>query len=228
MTTPARRGRQHILAFDPAFDPEKSAMKFRLTYEGILKSSGNKSNLDNVHAIRKQLHPQLRRLWHTQPNLLQWREYNKERYGQRPGYDDYPPMWEHYANIYDRFGYRFAPLATEEAQVSVGVDILLLRTAKPGGLVDSGDIDGRVKTLFDGLCMPRHQQQVQVPPAQGENPFFVLLEDDRLISRVSVETDDLLQPTPLALGEYSPNDSRVVMTVTLTPYNVVMGNLLFL
>jgi len=33
-------------------------------------------------------------------------------------------------------------------------------------------------------------------PTSGENPFFCVFEDDNLITRVSLQTDRLLQPTP--------------------------------
>jgi hypothetical protein len=47
-------------------------------------------------------------------------------------------------------------------------------------------------------------------PSQDENPFYCLLEDDRLISKVSVDTDTLLQPIE---KEPNANDARLVITV---------------
>ena len=44
-------------------------MKFRLTYEGRLESNGSAKH---KHEIRKALHPQLKRLWDVEPNLLGW------------------------------------------------------------------------------------------------------------------------------------------------------------
>ena len=47
-------------------------------------------------------------------------------------------------------------------------------------------------------------------PSDDEKPFFCLLEDDSLISNLSVETDTLLQPTGEA---YNANDARLVLTI---------------
>jgi hypothetical protein len=59
----------------------------------------------------------------------------------------------------------------------------------------TGDIDGRVKTLLDGLRMPHQCSEVDgLTPSDGEDPFFVLLEDDRVIYELNVTTDRLLVP----------------------------------
>ena len=44
-------------------------MKFRLTYEGLLKANGS---TQHKHEIRKAFHPQLKRLWEVEPNLMEW------------------------------------------------------------------------------------------------------------------------------------------------------------
>jgi len=65
-------------------------------------------------------------------------------------------------------------------------------------------------------------------PGSDENPFYCLLEDDKLISRVSVETDFLLQPTTSKLsGNYAKNDARLIIDVTVRPYSLTYGNMLF-
>ncbi len=62
-------------------------------------------------------------------------------------------------------------------------------------------------------------------PGQDEDPFFCLLEDDKLISHISVETDVLLEP----IGQtFDANDARLVMTVNIRPADVTMGNSSFL
>lgn len=63
----------------------------------------------------------------------------------------------------------------------------------PGSLISSWDMDNWLKTLFDTLRMPTNKDEVSGPPRDDEKPFFVLLEDDRLITHLSVETDTLLQ-----------------------------------
>jgi hypothetical protein len=63
-------------------------------------------------------------------------------------------------------------------------------------------------------------------PSADENPFFyVLLEDDRQVTHLEVETDLALQPNPEA-----PKDEsfvRLVISVEIRPYTVTMDNLSF-
>jgi hypothetical protein len=61
-------------------------------------------------------------------------------------------------------------------------------------------------------------------PGEDEDPFFVLLQDDKLITHISVETDVLHEQTTNA---YDANDSRLVISVTIRPANVTMQNLDF-
>lgn len=44
-------------------------MKFKLTFEGELPSSGNSPKPADVWRIRNELHPQLADLWNTHPTL---------------------------------------------------------------------------------------------------------------------------------------------------------------
>jgi hypothetical protein len=76
------------------------------------------------------------------------------------------------------------------------LDVLLLRPENPGSILQHADIDNRLKTLFDAL---RHPDKAQELPAgwvqhAGERPLHCLLDDDRLISRINVDTDRLLDP----------------------------------
>jgi len=106
------------------------------------------------------------------------------------------------------------------------VHILFLRPDVPGGVIRSGDIDNRMKTIFDALRMPSGKDELggYDTPSKGEDPFFCLLEDDSLISQASIETDTLLQPTG---PDWEANDARLVLTVRLSPYRVTWGNIGF-
>lgn len=61
-------------------------------------------------------------------------------------------------------------------------------------------------------------------PASDETPFFCLLEDDRLITKLSVETDWLLTPHA---GSLDAHMVHLVMTVSLRPSVVTPINLNF-
>ena len=58
-------------------------------------------------------------------------------------------------------------------------------------------------------------------PQDDEKPFYCLLEDDSLITHVSVETDTLLAPLN---QKYDVNDARMIIHVKLKPYISHPGN----
>ncbi len=161
------------------------------------------------HDIRKVFHKQLKAFWRHNRALAD----SQSRDDATGGLIAYS---EGLAREFSRSGYRFAPLATDELGLFCGLDILFLRPDAPGTLIKSGDIDNRLKTLFDALRMPTGSHEIgsKDGPNHDEDPFFVLMEDDRLISKLSLETDMLLQPTG---SEPNPNDCRLVITVTLRP-----------
>jgi hypothetical protein len=186
-------------------------MRFRLTYDGCLQSDGT---AQHKHEIRREFHPQLKRLWDVDPNLKAFA-------------DNGIPRLNILADQYARLGYRFVPLATSGMSLIAAIEILFLR---PGGsVIPSGDIDNRLKTLFDALRMPDYKGELggYLMPTADEDPFFVLLQNDKLISHIAVETDVLLQPTHLADGNFLENHVRLIITVTLRPYKITIGNMHF-
>jgi hypothetical protein len=166
------------------------------------------------HEIRKRFHPQLKRLWSITRNL-------DERLVEGTLATSYR---EELANRFSRDGYRFCPLVTNALGVFCTLNILFLRADEPGALIQSGDMDNRLKTLFDALCMPKDQMQLggYTTPEIDENPFYCLLEDDRLINNLTIETDTLLEPLG---GSYDVNDARLIISVRVWPYRVDMDNL---
>ena len=134
---------------------------------------------------------------------------------------------EHIADDHTKCGYRFVPLISTTGGFTCSLDILFLRRDNPGNLItDGGDIDNRIKTLFDGLKMPTTIPELggYDVPAPGENPFFCLLEDDSLITKVAVTTDRLLIPLDTNAGERL-NDVHLVIHVTMSnPSAVFAGN----
>ncbi len=175
-----------ILKDDPRLTFE-DCLQFRLTYRGpLLGSSEVKTRSDRKHEIRRAFHPQLKRLWNVSSALNEWVVTNTKTNITRP-------MWETLAERFQVSGYRFVPIVLHDLDVACGLDILFLRPHQSGkGLIQSGDLDNRLKTLFDALRMPRVGENMGNTPQDGEDPFFCLLEDDSLIDRVSVTTDHLL------------------------------------
>jgi hypothetical protein len=211
-----------LLFEDPWLVPGGELMKFRLTYEGLLES---RANAQAKHGLRKRFHSQIKRLWEVNPGLVAAERAVLPESG--PIIEN-EPLWANMARQreFARNGYNFLPLCLERLHLSVSLDILFLRQGRPGSVILRGDIDNRLKTLFDGLRMPRDKSELGgfINPDPDEEPFFVLLEDDSQITQVSVETDDLLQPLD---GQPYPrmNDARLVMTVEIHPRAASGANL---
>jgi hypothetical protein len=100
--------------------------------------------------------------------------------------------------------------------MNCSIDVLYLRNECPGSVIKAGDIDNRLKTLFDALQMPKDEKQLgeYTAPELDENPFYCLLEDDSLIVRAAVETDTLLAPVS---KNPDTNDARVIIRVKTLP-----------
>jgi hypothetical protein len=85
--------------------------------------------------------------------------------------------------------FSFVPLITETLQHVAVLNITLLGPSEPGAVITlGGGLDNRLKTLFDALPAPSNQQEL---PRGGsreadENPFYCLLEDDKLITGLSI------------------------------------------
>lgn len=209
---------------------EKDKMEFRLLYSGELKgASRNNTRPDMKHDIRRSFHPQLRRLWNTNRSLGQlaanrnvkiWMDKHPEIEGYRLADKDLRRQagLETISYNWERNGYNFIPLVTKAFVLRCKIDILFLRPEEDSYVMQGGDLDGRLKTVFDALRLPANLQEAGgIGPQEDETPFFCLLEDDKLISDVSVTTDQLLVlPKERNI---KPNDAFLVIHVTLNQSN---------
>jgi hypothetical protein len=208
---------------------EEIPVEFKLLYQGQLRASTTSdTRVKEKHLIRKQLHKQLRELWRVHPILVSLGNSDVSVPGEPTG--TYVKLTEAIANKYERWGYRFVPLLSQELSLAASIDIVFLRRDHPGNLITSGgDIDNRIKTLFDALRMPHDVQELpkQLPREESEDPFYVLLEDDSQITKVSVSTDRLLS-VPVD-GEHV-HDVHLVIAVTINVLRVraLGGNIGFL
>lgn len=198
-------------------------MQFRLTYEGEVPSSQSRV-ADAKMRIRKSFHVQLKRLWSTSHVL---RDRTVEVEG--PDGAERVSLAESLAREYREFGYRFVPLAHRARQLHCQLEILLLRNDGMTRAISAGDLDNRVKTVIDALKRPRNTSDLGGfrTPEPGEDPFYVLLEDDELVSGLVVETGDLLSPTDRG-DYYNRRWAKVLVTAKVVPYHVHMFNSEFL
>lgn len=156
-------------------------MEFRLTYRGPLK--GNAATVEDKQRLRPAFHLQLKQLWSQEP--LKSREDLLANQSVIVS-----------SVIVELAGFKFVPLITERIFLHAELEVLLLRPEPKGFiLTGGGDIDNRLKTLLDSLRMPRHPQELPKDdkPTESEKPFFCLLEDDSLVTSVSVSADQLLE-----------------------------------
>ncbi len=183
-------------------------MRFRLVYRGSLPASANSSKKpDYVRTIRDQFHPQLDLLWKTHRALKTLRQSGRVPDGttqymgtMRSPFDpDFEPShpvpsgWVDLTAPISEGGKSYTPLVRKSLDLTCSLEILFLRQEAPGELIlQGGDLDGRIKTLFDALRMPSVDVAARYPQAQDHT--YCLLENDTLISSFEVDSDRLLLP----------------------------------
>jgi len=152
-------------------------MEFYLKYDGPLKSNAGPKD---KHDIREYFYPQMKRLWDTEP-LRFCRSEFLNHLGA--------------LSVLKKIdGVTFAPLVSSVLYFVCQLDITMLWHEEQGLISKvGGDIDNRLKTLFDALQCPDDNQ---IKPVRrrfaDKEPFFCLLENDKLVTGVNVKTHTLL------------------------------------
>jgi hypothetical protein len=193
-------------------------------YEGpLLAHNDHRPKADHKHAIRKQFHPQLKKVWELY--LSHWVSSNAPSTLKKV-YTPGGTIVEQMARNYASFGFNWVPLVNEQLILACSLDILFLRheTAR-GKIIQGGDIDNRLKTLIDAMRIPHIQQEIgtNVPEA-GEDPFFCFLSDDGLITEIKIQTGVLLTPLdPNAQEE----PVKLIIRVALRPLQLTDWNMSF-
>lgn len=212
-------------------------MKFRLHYEGqLLAAKGDPQDgqvdrrASHKHAIRRAFHGQLKHYWSSHPWLsetkMPWSMFNIPRGNElRNGdyYEDRTDLAHGLALLHKIDEFNFVPLVCSEFKVLCGLKLLLLRRDKPGGVINSRDLDNRLKIIFDALRMPKALNEFHQD--ETDKPMFVLLQDDSLISSVQIETDNLLDPPEVAGKDESY--VRLLVEVDIRPYYASMFSIGF-
>ena len=151
-------------------------MEFYLKYDGPLKSNAGPKD---KQTIREYLYPQLKNLWNIEP--LNRRKYFLE-HGNKPSV------------LKEIDGITFAPLICNALEFICQLDLTMLWPETQGVISkQGGDLDNRLKTLFDSLQCPDVNQVKPIKARfQDKQPFFCLLEYDKLITSVHISTHTLL------------------------------------
>lgn len=198
-------------------------MEFRLLYDGPVKATQRDPRPGtNQRARHWELKHEMRQCFSDQLQYV-WKETPFIAHNQTPkGTKGY-----HIERLSERYRippWSFVPLVTEELQLLCGVDILFLRMDHPADSVWGGDIDNRIKTVIDSLRVPNAQSgYADIVPDKDHNPLYCLLEDDKLLTKVSVETGKLLKCPDGADQSYA----SLVISVTIRPENLIFGNMGF-
>jgi len=176
-------------------------MEFTLRYRGPLPPhSVREKRVPEKQSVRRHIHAQLETLWATDPRLVKINPKTLQasiRKGaafdvQRPIVGD-----DKFFYRYSLGGFDFIPLINTPSEARCHLAIRLYCANAPGNIIfDGGDLDNRLKTLFDALRMPLDEDQLGESAATNGETLFCLLESDRLITKVSVESIRLLGPIP--------------------------------
>jgi hypothetical protein len=140
-------------------------VEFRLLYAGrLLGASRESPRPEAKHALRREFHPQLRRLWNCNHNLDEFARHHTGPWFERNPND---AQLNNYTNAdfrrigidcisenWERAGYKFVPLVTKDLALRCRIDILFLRPEEPRLIMQSGDLDAKLKTVFDALRIP--------------------------------------------------------------------------
>lgn len=198
---------------DPDFRSAECLLKLTLSYEGPLRTSP-KNRARHKHAIRREFHRQLKRFWDVHPLVSRW------HVGDMPASD-----W--LQNQMPRIGqYSFVPLVSKALNVECALEFRVLRpTGKPGTITD---IDNQVKVLIDAMKIPTDVQDLGggTSPEEGEEPMYVLLQDDGLVTKISSINDELLRPI-LGKSEILSSDVVLIVDIHIRPLLPTDANIIF-
>jgi hypothetical protein len=201
-------------------------MRFRLVYEGNLRAAGNKrTRAPDKWVVRRKIRPQLAGLWATHPTLqgLGLIAHTAASWSTIEAISPHGAIRNVINEPITIGGRAFIPLVRRSLALVCELDILFLRNDVPGSIVKSGgDLDNRIKTLFDGLRIPKINEMDSDSKSDAE-PFYCLLEDDDLISSFTVRTDRFLT-------DPSQSEHRVLLVIEakVTALRMTAENLAFL
>jgi len=151
-------------------------MKFKLLYYGDILTNPKK-RAQHIADIRMQFHPQLKKLVTLSP----WANLTKF---MMPDASKSPIITRHIGGI------DWNPIITPNLKMIAELDILLMHPEITG--VPHSDIDNRVKTILDGLRCPQNEHEIGQNTPRDIGPIYTLLDDDHLVTRLTVNTSHLL------------------------------------
>lgn len=186
-------------------------------------------------ALRHDFHKQLALLWRIHPYL---KTQDPATFALQPARaqrsaEVSPPV--HYeSNLWYRCplgGIEYVPIVSYGHRMHCHLAIRLHSRRVIGGIIHAGaDLDNRLKVIIDALRMPDPGQDAQPEARQeasdgecddGQPIVYCLMENDDLVTKLSIETFQLLSDDPkTAEPEYVEVDIDVhVVPVAPRPFN---------
>jgi hypothetical protein len=183
-------------------------VNFRLTYSGPLKSASQSSTRRiEKNAMRLVFDKQLQQMF-TEDELL-----------NQPFESRDPEFQKHRRGVIS-----YWPIVRKSMHMVCDLDILFLRQGIPGRVISAdGDLDNRVKVLFDALRIPTDENEVRGLHKEPQG-ILCLLEDDALITGFRVTSDQLLEPPELV----SRHDVKLIINVEIKLTKITKENLGYL
>ncbi|MHA1550255.1 MAG: hypothetical protein ACTSXV_02245 [Alphaproteobacteria bacterium] len=178
-------------------------MKFKLIYEGTVKIHPKK-RAQHVHDIRCKLDCQLKRLSEIPP-------YSKIQNYIHPQKSNKKTV------VRNVRGIDFISLISPELNLLAELDVQILHPELLG--TPRADIDNRIKTLLDALRRPQDVHEVP-DGAQTSGQIYTLLDDDHLVTKLSVNTSHWL-------AAKNPDDLLIIITVNIRASRGTLENLDF-
>lgn len=171
-------------------------MKFKLLYFGEILINPKK-RAQHISDIRMQFHPQLKKLVEHSPwnNLTQYMQPNPEKS---------PVSTKHVGGI------DWNPIITPNLKLMAELDIQMLHPEIVG--MARSDIDNRIKTLLDGLRAPQNEHEIGANTPRDIGPIYTLLDDDHLVTKLSINTSHLLD-TGIFCEEFAATPDTIFMMI---------------
>jgi hypothetical protein len=130
-------------------------------------------------------------------------------------------LWKEYR----RGDSSYWPIVRESMHMVCDLDILFLRRGKPGRVISGdGDLDNRIKVLFDALRIPADDNEVRGLESPDHKGILCLLEDDKLITGFRVTSDRILETEQ----SQARNDVRLIINVEIRVTKITNDNLGYL
>lgn len=166
-------------------------MKFKLLYFGEIFTNPKKRS-QHIADIRMQFHPQFKKLLEHHPwdNLTQYMMPNAQKS---------PISTKHIGGI------DWNPIITPNLNLLAEIEIQLFHPEIVG--VAHSDVDNRVKTILDGLRCPQNEHEIGENTPRNIGPIYTLLDDDHLVTKLSVNTSHLLSDAIFKKPKENGNDT---------------------